>query len=256
VLAALSLPRHDRLSLRKLAEVLSIPRSTLHRILLTLEAKGVLEHVPDQGYVLGPGALELSLGYRRQQLHLLAAPIMQVLRSELGETVNVAIPSGHAMLVVAAVESPQRLRTVSWMGQRNEFHASALGKSYLAALSGADLDRSLRRLKLTPLTRRTITSITRLEKEIDTTKARGFAIDDGESVDGTRCAGAAIIADGERPVGAVSVSAPTARVSVRALKEIGGVVAEAAQDISGLMSSPRASSDRGAPVTTAEGGGL
>jgi IclR family acetate operon transcriptional repressor len=235
VLAALSVPRHEPLSLRGLAEVLSVPRSTLHRILRTLESKGVVERLSGHGYALGHRALALSLGYRTQEIHLVAQPAMHELRSEVGETVNLAVPGQDAMLVVAALESPHPLRTVSWVGQRNEFHASALGKSYVAALNDVELDQLLGRLQFTPVTKRTLSARGSVQREIDKTRARGFAIDDGESVEGTRCVGSGILAGGGHPIGALSISAPASRVSMKDIRQIGSVVAQVSQGISAEM---------------------
>jgi IclR family transcriptional regulator, acetate operon repressor len=235
VLAFLAASSRAGGSLRQLAEQLDVPRSTLHRILRTLEAKQVVERVDGTGYRLSAGFLELGIRHRVAELPRLAEPVLRELHERTGETVNLAVPHGGAMLVIATVQSAARLRMVSWDGMRDLYHASALGKSYLAALPDDQLAATLADLPLTRNTPRTIVDRAQLLREIDEIRKVGFAVDDGESVEGVRCVGVAILAQGGRVVGAISVSSPASRLPETTVAKTGQLVASAAANVSLLL---------------------
>ena len=235
VLVSLASTNRPGGSLRQLSEQLGVPRSTLHRILQTLEAKKIVERAGSAGYRLSEGFVELGLRHRIANLPRLAEPVLRELHERTGETVNLAVPHEGAMLVVATVQSAERLRMVSWDGMRDLFHASALGKSYLAALHDDELEEMLGDLPLTRNTPRTIVDRAQLLQEIERIRRAGFAVDEGESVEGVRCVGAAIRAEGGRVVGAISVSSPASRLPESVVARIGQVVARAAENISLLV---------------------
>jgi DNA-binding IclR family transcriptional regulator len=234
-LEALTNPENRGASMRALARKLDISAATLHRIGQTLEQLDIVVRDPDGGYELGTRGLGLAARARARDVHVVAEPVLRGLHARLGETVNLAIPHGPEMLVVAAVESALPLRASSWAGQHDAMHASALGKSYLAALPETAFRRYIDTLQLRPRTSRSITDRKRLLREIDATRKRGFAVDDGESAEGMRCVGAAICADGRHVVGAVSVSAPVGRMTEESLDDVGALVCRAAEAIGALV---------------------
>ena len=223
------------IGLRQLSQSLGVPRSTLHRILRTLEAKGMVQRTERSGYALGSHFQELGIRHRVSELPRLSQPVLRDLHARTGETVNLAIPHDDAMLVIDAVQSSAPLRMVSAVGMRDQFHASALGKSWLAALSDPELEQVLDRLVLSPLTQRTITEARSLKANIEKIRSVGYAVDDGESTESVRCVGAAIRSEGDRPVAAISVSGPANRLTKGMISQVGLHVVRAAANISGLL---------------------
>jgi len=235
VLMELSANSPTPLQLRHMARLLRVPRSTLHRVLQTLKAKGMVRQVDGTGYVLGDGVLKLTSHYRLSILPQIADPIVQRLYRQTAETVNLAVPRGNAMRIVHSVESSEALRMVSYVGKYDALHASAVGKSYLAALPDQTLHETLAALDLAPITSRTIVDRRMLVQEILRTRQRGFGIDDEESVEGVRCIGAAIRRPDALPVAAISVSGPAARLPLAAVERVGTLVMQAASTISCLL---------------------
>jgi DNA-binding IclR family transcriptional regulator len=234
LLILLSLPGAEPASLRTLSAQVGASRSTLHRILTTLEAKGVVA-LGESGYTLGPRAAEIGRGYRSRELRLLAEPFLRELYASSHETVNLAVPDAKGMLVVAGLESQHPLRISSWIGKHDAYHASALGKSYLGTLSSETLDQLLDSVALRKQTPATITQRERLIAELDRWRPRGYAVDDEESVQGMRCVGAAII-DGEgQGVAAISISAPLGRLTPDRFDEVGALVRRTAGAISAVI---------------------
>jgi IclR family transcriptional regulator, acetate operon repressor len=239
VLVVLSLTAPSGIQLRELARALNTPRSTLHRVLQTLEAKGMVKRVEGAGYLIGDETRRLGSRFRLKELPRVAAPILDEVHRETGESVNLAVAEDDAMVVVASVHSSERLRTVTSVGTRDLLHASALGKAYLSALPDEELRRALKGTLAAP-TPGTIVNRAALLKELTTTRARGFAIDDEESVVGVRCVGAAIFGEDGAPVGAISVMGPTSRLRLEDVQDISRPLVRAARQLSGLMgASPR-----------------
>jgi DNA-binding IclR family transcriptional regulator len=81
---------------------------------------------------------------------------------------------------------------------------------------------------------RAITTRAAFEAELAQVRAQGFALDDQESLEGLRCAGAPVRAAGGAVVGAISLSGPVDRVSEARLPEITEAVRHAADQISRL----------------------
>jgi IclR family acetate operon transcriptional repressor len=242
VLVVLSLTAPSGIQLRELARSLNTPRSTLHRVLQTLEAKGMVKRVEGAGYLIGDETRRLGSRFRLKELPRVAAPILDEVHRETGESVNLAVAEDDAMVVVASVHSSERLRTVTTVGTRDLLHASALGKAYLSALPDEELRRALKGTLAAP-TPGTIVNRTALLKELRTARARGFAIDDEESVVGVRCVGAAIFGEDEAPVGAISVMGPTSRLRLEDVQDISRPLVRAARQLSGLMGSSRRPGD-------------
>lgn len=234
VLLKLSLTAPNGIQLRELARELNTPRSTLHRVLQTLEAKGMVTREDGAGYAIGEETRRLGTRYRLKELPRVAEPILRDLHAETGESVNLAVAEADAMVVVASIHSSERLRTVTTVGTRDLLHASALGKAYLSALPEDDLRRALRGTLAAP-TPGTIVSRPALLRELSRARMRGYAIDDEESVVGVRCVGVAILGDDNAPVGAISVMGPTSRLRMEDVDAVSRSVIRAAEHVSRLM---------------------
>jgi DNA-binding IclR family transcriptional regulator len=233
--------------LRQLARILQVPRSTLHRVLQTLEAKGVVAHVTE-GYVVGDRALELVALASAGGLPRLVQPVIERLHRETGETVNVATPQFDYILIVAAAESTAPLRMVNPVGNREAFHSSALGKAYLSALPDSAVMRILQRISLVPSTAKTLFKAEEVLEDVRRSRIRGYSIDDQESQLGARCVGAALVGAGGHVVGALSISGPAERVPLEALDDIGALVARTAAELSQLLGAPPDTEPRTSPT--------
>lgn len=226
--------RNEPVQLRSLAEAVGAARSTVHRIAQTLEIKQIVRRV-DGGYVLAAGAERLRGVLPPARLADMATHVLEELHASLGETTNFAVPHERAMLIVAAVQSRQQLRTVTPIGTHDPLHASALGKAYLAALPLEEEEELLSAIDLQVFTPRTRTSLADLRKDIDAARRRGFAIDNQERATGVRCIAAAVVSGTSAPVGALSVSAPIGRLTLTRAEELGVTIAQSAGNLARLI---------------------
>jgi DNA-binding IclR family transcriptional regulator len=139
--------------------------------------------------------------------------VLEELHSRYQETVNLALLDGRHVIYVERLESPRSLRTATAIGTLTPLHCAALGKAILAHLPQEEQDRFLSSGPLETLTDRTITDPDRLAQELVAIRRRGYALDEGENIDGVYCAGAPIFDAQGHVAAAVSVSGPVQRMS-------------------------------------------
>lgn len=214
-----------------------VTKPAAYRILKTLGTAGyVVRDEERREYSLGPAVHSLSRSAgSSSELMTVARPHMEKLNEELGETINLGIVSHDQIVYLDTIESTQRLRSTIELSLRDSLHSTALGKAFLAALPEAEAKERLASISRDPMTPKTVVSIRALMRQLTEIRERGYALDDEENELGSRCVAAAILNSRPAPVGAISVSAPTARLQGAALGRVGRRVAAAARDISGVM---------------------
>lgn len=221
------------LSLSEICSATKLPKSTVFRYVRTLAADGFLRHdVARDRYGLGSRLWELGQRARsRQSIRQVALPLMDELRDLFDETVNLAILDGTEVVYVDLRESRQGLRMQTTLGGRDPAYATSLGKAMLAHLPDDELVWHVPR-RMEPRTARTHTTLAALRRDLSGTRACGFAHDDGENDEGVSCFGAAILDASGRPAAALSVSAPTSRVTAELKDEIAAALTERARAVS------------------------
>jgi DNA-binding IclR family transcriptional regulator len=208
------------LTLGDLSRALSIPKSSLHGLLRTLERREWVES-DDSGlrFRLGVRALQLASSHLAQDRDLrIVHAAMDELWKRTGETVQLGRLAGADVVYLAQLPARHPVRLASTVGERLPAHATALGKALLAARDGAELRRILRP-PLVALTDRTLTEWGPLEASLTAARERGVAWDDEEVSSGLTCMAVAVPATG-LPTHAVSVSVPTFRLSDDLRREI------------------------------------
>ncbi len=216
----------------ELARKLGMGKSSVHRLLRTLAAKGYVEKNPQTDryrlayrlFVLGSAAAE------RYGLKDLAAPVMERLSAQVGETANLGVLEGDRVISLHKVEGPHLLRMHLDPGRGVPAHATALGKVLLAGLPADELETWLRSHRLVRLTRHTLTE--RLRAAVRHAAARGFAVDNEECSLGLRCVAAPIRDRRGSVVAAVSISGPTQRIPMESIRRLAALVREAGLEIS------------------------
>ena len=84
-------------------------------------------------------------------------------------------------------------------------------------------------------TDKTLTTLPALLADLQAVRERGYAIDDEEHDLGVRCIAAPIFNWKGVPIAAISISAPTARLTEEKAKKLAPRLIQAAEEISGLL---------------------
>jgi DNA-binding IclR family transcriptional regulator len=208
-----------RQTLGELSEELSIPKSSLHGILRTMEHRGWVEtDESGQRFGLGVHALFVGTSYvDRDDAIARVQPVLEWLSDQLGEAIHMGRLDGTDIVHLAKRESTHSLRLYSEIGRRLPAHTTAIGKALLAERSKETV-RALLPPQLAQLTRHTLTRWHDLELDLDLTRQRGYSIDDEENSDGTRCFAVTLpnARPGMLPIDAVGVSIPIVRLDANA----------------------------------------
>lgn len=202
---------HEPATLRQLADLTGVPRSSLYALLQTLVAKGWVRTDPTGSlYSIGIRTLLAGTNYIDGDARVAAVrPHLDALADELGETMHFARLDGADVVYLATRESRHYLRPFSRVGRRLPAHTTSLGKALLAERTDAEVDALLPR-ELARLTDATVTDRKQLFAELARIRELGHAEEDGQNVVGLRCIGVALRYD--RPaVDALSCSVPAAR---------------------------------------------
>ncbi len=113
-----SLAAAGPLSLAGLVSATGMPRATTYRLATALVSHGLVDKGPDGTYRLGGRLVELGrlAGQRRRGLAEAAAPALERLRDDTGESVQLFVAEGGRRVCVVSLESPHSLRTIVAVG--------------------------------------------------------------------------------------------------------------------------------------------
>ncbi len=222
------------LALSPLAARAGLPPTTAYRLLVTLSRHGMVELDPAaQTWAMGAGAFRLGSAFlRRTSVVDRARPFLRDLMEGTGETANLGIERGDAVLFVAQVETHATIRAFFPPGTQSPLHASGIGKALLARFDPARLAGYLARVPREAFTPTTLTDAAALEADLAAIRARGWALDNEERTPGMRCVAAAVINAQGDAVAGLSVSGPVGRLPDAALPALGARVAAAASSLS------------------------
>lgn len=230
----------NRLKFKDIAERTGHPKSTLYRILSLLSARGMIDlDRRDQSYVLGPRFTEMagSINSSSELISVSAMPL-RALAEQHGENVNLAILVGTAQLAISRWQGRLAQPFPSPLGERKPLHATSLGKALLAFQSDDALDSLLPRIKLAQFTENTHMTPEALMEDIGTIRARGFAIDDNEIIEGVTCVAVPILLPDGSVIAAASITAPSHRMPLSRQLELAAALRRTAQQV-GRMLTPR-----------------
>lgn len=220
------------LSMTQIAEQVGINKSTIHRVLATLEKKRFVERDPLTG-IYRPGIRLLQLAYltlEQNDLRRLAAPYLRRLCDLQRENVNLTIMDDIDVIYLEVVESAQRVKLAATSGQRLPAFCTASGKAILAFMPEEKVKRIIERgmPRYTPYT---LLSPTELFENLHQTRELGFAISEQEYEDGINAVAAPIFDRSNQPIASISVAGPAYRLSRERMLEIGPQVVDTANKI-------------------------
>jgi DNA-binding IclR family transcriptional regulator len=199
----------DPVTFTELAGVTGLAKSTTSRLLLALERNHLVRR-DDHGRFL-PGEMFVSFAWRGgagTSLVAVAQPFLERLGKATGETINLGVAAGNAVEQIAQVDCTYMIGGTNWVNRPVPLHASGLGKVLLAygaaKLPNGELERC---------TDKTITSEAALRADLAAVRARGYAVTDEELERGLIAFAAPVFRYDGAVVAALSVSAPTARMT-------------------------------------------
>lgn len=218
---------------------LKLPKPTIHRLFRTLEAEGFLQRELDgRTYTVGKRAYSMSMNVLSSlRVRTARLAVLNSLADVIGETCNIAIPDSQAMTYLDRVETKWPLRIQLPVGAKGPFYCTASGKMYLSTLQDSHFKRYLGVTRFVARTQQTIIDAKALKEEIIATRARGYAQDNEEFMDGMIALAVPINDNNGRLVSTLSFHAPSQRLSLNQSYEGLTHLRRAAKELSRLVSS-------------------
>jgi DNA-binding IclR family transcriptional regulator len=220
------------LTLTQISERVAINKSTVHRLLATLERNQFLERDSVTG-IYRPGIRLLQLAHlalEHNDLRRMADPFLKQLCELHRENVNLAILDGTDVVYTEVLEGAQRVKLAAVTGQRLPAFGTASGKAILAYLPEETIQQALDR-GVPQYTQQTLTSPTIFLEDMRHTRERGFAISEQEYEDGINAVAAPVFNSHNKPIASVSVAGPAYRLPKERMMAIGPSVVETAGKI-------------------------
>ncbi|GAB2930403.1 IclR family transcriptional regulator [Streptomyces mayteni] len=230
-----------RLGVTELAERLGVAKPTVHALLRTLEAEGMVTQDRESSkYLLGPDLLLLGNAYLdTQELRSRSLTWADLLASRAGEAVWVAVLTGDHILVVHHAFRPAGAVQILEVGASVPWNTCALGKA-MAAWAPEEARERLLGGSLGVLTGASVTEPEALRAQLDAALATGYALEDQESALGDAGIAAPVFGRGGEVAGAIGVVGPVERLLVEpARREIAVAVRETARNLSRDLGAPR-----------------
>ncbi len=219
----------DARTIGELADISGLPKSTTSRLIGALERQGLVQRDPSRG-AISPGPVLLRYARRETTGHDIvevAADALDRLARSSGETVNLGVATSAAVEMLDQRDSRHIVGSTNWIGRRVPHHGSVIGKVLLAEGALPFPEGPLE--KLAPCT---ITDAAELRRDLERTRARGYAVAVDELEAGLWAVAAPVRDAGGVVIAALSISGPTVRLHDGLLDELGRLVRDEASTLS------------------------
>lgn len=225
----------DGRTVSELVGDLDIPKTGIYRIVTTLANLEYLSRDAKTGRFRLTRKL-LALGSAAVCPENLLEPAldeMYDLRDECTETVQLNTIVGHQGVVLEYIPALHPIRLMIDAGTRFELHCTAPGKVLLAFLPEREREEILRKMDFTQHQPNTISSLKAFRAELGRVRDRGYAVDRSESkIPGIYCVSAPVFDRREYPVAALTITAPSLRVTEKDLPRLAEMTLPRAANIS------------------------
>ena len=231
-----SVDTEEGLTLTELSRVLDMHRTTLLRILTTLQIRDFVtrDYATDR-YRIGLRVLSLSgVVLRNLDIRQVARPVLQRLCARVEELVLLTVLSEETIVTIDRFEGNLTLSLRTALGERRPMYCTASGKAILAYMPDNTVEGILGK-GMPSITPRTITSREAMRQHLAAIKRRGFAWDDEERIEDLRCVAAPIFSHDSAVIAAVSVVTFAMRTPWKQLLQLGEDTRQAAGEISRLL---------------------
>lgn len=196
-------------TLDELAGELGVHKSTVLRLLRTLEGQHFVQREGTRHYRLGSALFDLAnRALEDRDVRRSSAPALAALNERTGHTVHLATYEDGEVVYVDKYEGRHTVRMYSRVGKRAPLHCTAVGKVLVAARPPAQRAAIAHDLDYPALTANTITTAEAYLAELEKVAEQGYAVDDAEHEDFIHCIAAPVRGQGGEVLAAVSLSVP------------------------------------------------
>ena len=199
-------------TISEISKELSIPRTSVMRILKTLESEDFVSQ-NDNDYLLSKKLVRIALlALDKTSLRKIASPYLKELSELTQETAHIAVLSGDKSLLIDVCDSPNPLCVASRSGAYVDLYFSSTGKVFLAYAIG-DVDEFYKDKEFQKHTANTSITLQDIKNDIEETCKNGYGFDDEELRVGVRCLAAPIWGRDGEVIGSIGITAGSEALS-------------------------------------------
>ena len=228
----------DGIQITRLAEKVSLSKSTVHRLLATLiNMHYVVKVQESEKYKLGYRLLFLSRNIINNiDIISIAKPFLEELAVKVNETIHLCIDDMGEVLYVDKIESSQTIRMFSKIGNRAPMYCTGVGKVLLSGMEKEQFDLVTDKTDFIVKTPFTITSKEQLSIELENIRNQGFGLDNIEHEEGIRCIAAPIFDSEGKVIASFSIAGPSNRITMELINnELIEIIKKTSLEISRII---------------------
>ncbi len=178
---------HSKLSFTDIQALLGYNKSTLSRLLKTLECNKFLHRDEHGRYSVGLEIFVLGNQFSRAyHIKRVAAPFLRDLSQRLNQTTHLGILDGTEIVVIDKQSPPNNIALLSRVGSTVPAHCTGQGKTLMAFSPLSLVETAIAKHGLRSFTPNTITTMDDLIGELEKIRSQGYAIDNSEHERHTR----------------------------------------------------------------------
>ncbi|MFC0108095.1 IclR family transcriptional regulator [Kibdelosporangium aridum] len=196
-------------TLDQLAETIGVHKSTVLRLLRTLETHRFVQRDGVRYYRLGTALFDLAhRSLEDRDVRRSVEPALRELNAQTGHTVHLASYEDGEVVYIDKFESRHQVRMYSRIGKRAALHCTAVAKILVAAFPEERRREIAHGITYEKKTENTILTPEAYLSELATVAARGYAVDNSEHEDFIHCVAAPVRGPRGEVLAAMSLSVP------------------------------------------------
>jgi IclR family acetate operon transcriptional repressor len=227
----------EGLTLSEVSRKLSIPKSTTHYLIHTLETRGYVQRGNNGRHSLGLRFADVaSASTAELDLGALATPFLKQISARVNLTATLSVLRGAEAVIIGKATSFLDAGGGAWVGRHLDLHCTAQGKALIAQLPEADLNKLFGGRALAQFTPKTIVTLVGLKTHLAEVRSNGFAVNNEEQVYGVRAVAVPIVNVSGAVIAAISLRGSSKQISPFRLPELGQELIRVSRDLSLQMS--------------------
>ncbi|RKN78281.1 IclR family transcriptional regulator [Paenibacillus ginsengarvi] len=224
---------HSKLTINEMVELSHIPKTSVHRMIGSLEEMGFLTKQADGGYTLGLLFLQFgNLVAERLDIRHAALEVMQRLRDDVNRAVHLAVRDDYSTMYIEKLDTDHPVRLFTKIGKKAPLYAGASSRIILAFMPEEEREQYLNEVELKPLCSGTIVDKQLLRHALEQSQQSGYSFSRSELENYTAELGAPIMDHTGQAIAALSIAGLDVQFGDEHLPALIQKVQEAAYDIS------------------------
>lgn len=228
--------KYEALTFQEIIDLSNMPKTSVYRMLLSLEDMEFLEKGTDTKYRLGLIFLRFgSLVSARLDLRRIAYPVMKDLHEDTEEAINLIVRRNDTAVYIEKIDTKQKVRLYTEVGRTSPLYAGACSRIILSHLPEDDIQLYLDRTHLKQLALGTITDKQVLNKTIKQAQIDGYTISHSELENHTASIAAPIFNHDGAIVAGLSIAGIDVNYQGEDSQTLANKVIKAAEKISEML---------------------